>query len=147
MTKHLSFTEQNSSDVSKASGAFGRRALCLFAPFGFGPMQRLMEGSGAFSYLCPTDDIVCPEQSHLIVNVGFLATTLSVVTPVIGHAIDHYGAAVVSYGMSLAGKLGSALLVVAPATHTSWLYWVSFALLGLATFTGSLLSVQVGLYF
>jgi len=158
MAKHLSFNKENSYDVSKANGAFGRRALCVLtslytfcfvgAPFGFGPMQRLMEGSGAYSYLCPVEnDDVCPEQSHLIVNVGFLATTLSVVTPVIGHAIDHYGAAVVSYGMSLAAIVGSALLVVAPATHTSWLYWVCFTLLGLATFTGSLLSVQVGLYF
>ena len=135
---------------------FARSALCVYASlytfafvgalFGWGPMQRMLEGSSAFAYKCPTTG-VCTSQSQTIVNLGFLASTFSIVTPLIGHAIDHFGAAAVSYGMSLSGMLGSGLIVVAASSQINWLYWVCFALLALTTFSGSLLSVQVGLYF
>lgn len=111
-------------------------------------MQRMLEQAGAFSYMCsPSTDDGCPSQAQAIVTIGFLATTFSIVTPLVGQAVDSYGAPTVSYGMSAAGILGSLLLVVAAATDTSWLYWLSFALLALTTFTGSLLSVQVGIFF
>jgi hypothetical protein len=140
-------------------GSFSRIALCVCASlytfvfigalFGFGPMQRMLEDSGAFSYLCHQEgqEEACPAQSQTIVNLGLMGTTLSIATPFVGAGIDQYGAAAVSYGMSACGMLGSALMVVAAFTNTSWLYWIVFCLLGLTTFSGSLLSVQVGLFF
>lgn len=150
--------QQDSVSKEKDGSALARYALCLFsslytfafvgALFGWGPMQRMLEGSGAFSYMCPSSSTVaCSVQSQTIVNIGFMAVTFSIVTPLIGHAIDHYGAATVAYGMSTCGIVGSGLIVVAAATQTSWLYWICFALLALTTFSGSLLSVQVGLFF
>lgn len=144
----------------KNKSAFGRYALVVFATFytfafvgalfGFGPMEVMLVDSGAFSYLCG-DDVnangECSAQSQTIVNVGFLASCCSVFTPFIGFAIDTFGAPTVSYLMAAMALSGTGFMVVAAATETSWMYYPSFALLGLATFTGSLMSVQVGLYF
>ena len=142
-------------------GSFHRYALLTLAslytfffvgaPFGWGPMQRLLESAGAFSNLCGDVNNNCPAQSQTLINMGFMTSTLSVVTPLLGTAIDRYGAPTVSYMMCGSGLLGSLLLVVVPTLHltsrASWIYWIAFGLLGLETFTGSLLSVQVGLRF
>lgn len=123
------------------------------APFGWGPMQRMLESAGAFLYQCAgdaadtLDDGGCSAQGQTLINIGFMASTLSVVTPLMGSAIDHYGAPTVSYFMCLCGLFGSGLVVIAAVMGTSWIYWIAFGLLGLETFTGSLLSVQVGLFF
>jgi hypothetical protein len=165
---HQSSSSSEPSLVASFNPKFGRQSLAVLASlytfsfvgalYGWGPMQRLLEGSGAFADACSSstpsananthnDNTVCPEQAQILVNMGFFATTLSIITPLIGSAIDLLGAPVVSYGMSCAAMLGSGLLVVAAITQISFLYWICFALLGLTTFTGSLLSVQVGLYF
>jgi MFS family permease len=159
----LSFNEQKSSSSTDdhKDTKFSRHALSVFASlytfvfvgalFGWGPMQRLLESSGAFSYMCSStaadDGEPCTQQSQTIINIGFMAICLSIVTPIIGSAIDDYGAPTVSFFMGFCGLSGSGLLVVAAAFQIDWLYWVCFALLGLTTFTGSLLSVQVGLFF
>lgn len=160
MASHLSFNGDDSS-ARKDDGNFGRIGLLTFsslytfffvgAIMGWGPMQRMMEDGGAFAYKCSENDVdedgTCTAQSQTIVNIGFIATTLSVLTPLIGFAVDHYGAPAVSYGLSCSAIIGSGLLVVAAAIDTSWLYWPSFVLLALTTYGGSLLSVQVGIYF
>ena len=177
----VSDDEKDTTTTSSSSTTLfsSRHALAVFAslytfvfvgaPFGWGPMQRLLESSGAFSYLCddspPTEEgsgsssdgdgdddeasYSCPQQSQTIINIGFMAICLSIVTPIIGHAIDDFGAPAVSYFMGICGLMGSGLLVLAAAAlhHMDWLYLVCFALLGLTTFAGSLLSVQVGLFF
>jgi hypothetical protein len=144
----------------KSNSAFGRNGLVVFATFytfffvgalfGFGPMEVMIADSGAFLYLCG-DDVdaagECPAQRQTIVNIGFLATTCSVLTPFIGFGIDHYGAPTVAYGMTLMALLGSGFMVAAAATDTNWMFYPCFFFLGLATFTGSLMSVQVGLFF
>ena len=152
---------------SSSSGEANRYGLLLFATlytfffvgalFGWGPMQRLLEGSGAFHSKCtstaPTDesnqdDLTCPAQSTTIINVNFIAICTNTLTPLIGQAIDHYRApTVATWFMAPCAVTGSALLVVAATYHLDALYYAAFMLLGLATFTGSLLSVQVGLYF
>jgi hypothetical protein len=145
----------------KGNSAFGRYGLVVFATFytftfvgalfGFGPMEVMLVGSGAFAYLCGDNSVQtvdgCSSQSQTIVNIGFLATCCSVLTPFIGFAIDTFGAPMVSYGMAAMALSGTGLMVEAAATESDWMYYPSFALLGLTTFTGSLMSVQVGLYF
>lgn len=113
-------------------------------------MQRMLEASGAFASVCPagTTKFPCPQQSTTIINVQFIATTTNTLTPFIGQAIDVYGApAVATYFMSPCAVVGAGVLVVASYLAVDKLYYVGFCLLGLATFSGSLLSVQVGLYF
>ena len=110
----------------------------------------MLEASGAFASTCPADttEFPCPQQSTTIINVQFIATTTNTLTPFIGQAIDMYGAAsVATYFMSPCAILGTGMLVVASYLEIDNLYYVGFCLLGLATFSGSLLSVQVGLYF
>jgi hypothetical protein len=110
----------------------------------------MLEASGAFASACPadTEDFPCPKQSTTIINVQFIATTTNTLTPFIGQAIDMYGApAVATYFMSPCAILGSGMLVLASYLSIDNLYYVGFCLLGLGTFSGSLLSVQVGLYF
>lgn len=145
---------------SKGNTAFGRYGLVVFATlytftfvgalFGFGPMEVMMVGSGAFSYLCGDgvdSEGGCPAQAQTIVNIGFIAACCSVFTPLIGFAIDTFGAPKVSYGMAAMALSGTGFMVSAAVTETNWMYYPSFALLGLTTFTGSLMSVQVGLFF
>ena len=62
------------------------------APFGWGPMQRLLESAGAFAYLCDADADAdsCAGQSQTLINIGFMTSTLSVVTPLLGTAIDRF---------------------------------------------------------
>ena len=124
------------------------------ALFGWGPMQRLMEDAGAFHDKCSDDDNFrdgspCNAQSTTIINVNFIAICTNTLTPLIGQAIDHYGAPkVATFFMAPCALLGTGLLVLAAGLQgVDWLYYVAFCLLGLATFSGSLLSVQVGLYF
>jgi hypothetical protein len=113
-------------------------------------MQRMLEASGAFDYLCPTDSKVpCPTMSTTIVQINFVATTTNTLTPFMGQAIDSYGAPkVATYFMSPIAILG-AWIVYLTSTHaiSESYYFLGFSCLGLATFCGSLLSVQVGLYF
>lgn len=153
-----------SSSSQSTAAANARIGLCLFATlytfffvgalFGWGPMQRMLEGYNAFSWKCSPDDIEtlpCPKQSTTIIQINFVATTTNTMTPFMGQAIDVYGApAVATYFMSPCAILGSALVYYTATQNsqaTDNLYFLGFCLLGLATFCGSLLSVQVGLYF
>jgi hypothetical protein len=118
-------------------------------------MQRLMEAAGAFHSKCDnseteTEDTssVCDAQATTIINVNFIAICTNTLTPFIGQAIDHYGAPkVATVFMAPCALLGSGLLVLAAGLQIDFLYYLAFCSLGLATFSGSLLSVQVGLYF
>ncbi|KAG7363740.1 hypothetical protein IV203_027101 [Nitzschia inconspicua] len=156
--------ESQSSSSSSTSAASNRKriGLCVFATlytflfvgalFGWGPMQRMLESSGAFGQTClPEEPKPCPKQSTTIIQINFVAITTNTLTPFMGQAIDIWGApAVATYFMSPCAVLGSA--IVAYTAHANspssdhW-YFVGFSFLGLATFCGSLLSVQVGLYF
>jgi hypothetical protein len=156
-----------SSSPSKSANGHGPRiGLCIFATlytfffvgalFGWGPMQRMLESSGAFAYLCTEKEgessTLCPKQSTTIIQINFVATTTNTLTPFIGQAIDIWGAPVVAtYFMSPCALLGSGVVAYTAfqsrGAETDTLYFVGFILLGLATFSGSLLSVQVGLYF
>lgn len=160
--------------TTTSKGASSRYGLLFFATlytfffvgalFGWGPMQRLLEGSGAFHSKCNDNDVdvdvdvdttststtttTCPAQSTTIININFIAVCTNTMTPLIGQAIDHYRApTVATYFMAPCALIGSGLMVVAAFLQFDALYYVAFCLLGLATFTGSLLSVQVGLYF
>lgn len=90
---------------------------------------------------------MCVSQSTTIININFIAVTTNTVTPFIGQAIDALGAPFVAYCMSIVAWMGTLLLTLAAQYEMDGVYYVAFCLLGLATFTGSLLSVQVGLYF
>jgi hypothetical protein len=154
------------SSNANHSGQGARIGLCIFATlytvlfvgalFGWGPMQRMLEGSGAFDYLCTENQdeypTHCPKKSTTIIQINFVATTTNTLTPFIGQAIDIWGApAIATYFMSPCAILGSGVVAYTAfsshGTETDTLYFVGFILLGLATFSGSLLSVQVGLYF
>jgi hypothetical protein len=123
-------------------------------------MQRMLESSGAFHQECDNADAdvddpssrPCPKQSTTIIQINFVATTTNTMTPFMGQAIDIWGGpAVATYFMSPCAILGSAIVYYAAkmqnASSMDYLYFVGFSLLGLATFCGSLLNVQVGLYF
>jgi hypothetical protein len=146
-----------------------RTGLLLFATlytffyvgalFGWGPMQRMLEGSGAFDQQCPADTTTtmypCQLESTVIVGINFVATTTNTMTPFMGQAIDVYGGPKVAmYFMSPCAIIGAFIVMMTAYAHTyeynkmlDALYFLGFSFLGLATFCGSLLNVQVGLYF
>ena len=48
--------------------------LFVGAIFGWGPMEVMMEESGAFAWQCaPNEPSPCPKQSETIINIGMLA--------------------------------------------------------------------------
>jgi hypothetical protein len=164
-----SSTTSSPSSLKSSNGHGARIGLCIFATlytfffvgalFGWGPMQRMLESAGAFDYQCTDDNQDqdeyfkhCAKQSNTIIQINFVATATNTLTPFMGQAIDRWGApAVATYFMSPCAILGSGVVAYTAFRSynagTDLLYFVGFSLLGLATFSGSLLNVQVGLYF
>lgn len=81
-------------------------AVYVGAFFGWGPMQLLLERSGAFSWKCDTVQ-VCPAQTTALLNVQLVAQTTQLLSPLLGLFVDHYGARAAAYCM--AGTLWLAL--------------------------------------
>lgn len=125
--------------------------LFVGAIFGWGPMEVMLEEAGAFASQCaPDEPLPCAKQTETIINIGMVAICTNVATPFAGFAIDKFtGPNVATYYMSPMAIGGSALVSYAAFNigKYDYLFWVGFSMLGLATFCGSLLSVQVGLYF
>jgi len=125
--------------------------LFVGAIFGWGPMEVMLEDAGAFASQCaPDEPLPCPKQSETIINIGMLAICTNCLTPFAGFAIDKFsGPNVATYYMSPMAIGGAGIVSFAAFNVGSYdyLFWIGFSMLGLATFCGSLLSVQVGLYF
>ena len=131
---------QKTGDVDRY-GLFFCAVLYTFffvgALFGWGPMQRLLEASGAFAQQCDDEaSLPCHAQSTTIININFMAICTNTLTPLLGQAIDVYGApAVATWFMSPCALVGTGLLVVAAGGAGDGFYYLAFGLLGLATFS------------
>lgn len=133
--------------------------------YGWGPMQLMLEDSGAFSSHCSNNDSTsnteeqlqlspCPEQTSMLLNVQFTAMLISMIfTPLMGAAIDKYGAAPLITVAFTIGGLGLILLIISTSFHTNnsnnidGLLFPSFICFGFMSCLTGLYTVQTGLLY
>jgi MFS family permease len=130
-------------------------------------MQLMLEDSGAFSNHCSSnnDDNTsnnattesqlspCPEQTSMLLNVQFTAMLISMIfTPLMGAAIDKYGAAPLITVAFTIGGVGLTLLIIT-SFHTNnennidGLLFPSFICFGFMSCLTGLYTVQTGLLY
>lgn len=129
-------------------------------------MQLMLEDSGAFSNHCSNNDdntsnnatkestSQCPEQTSMLLNVQFTAMLISMIfTPLMGAAIDKYGAAPLITVAFTTGGLGLTLLIISTSFHTNnnsnidGLLFPSFICFGFMSCLTGLYTVQTGLLY
>lgn len=110
-----------------------------------------LEANGSYSKECTEqerqDGVICEEQRIKLVNMALLIPSMQLLSPFFGKFIDTFGPRATAYSQEALGVLGIALLLVAVKTLTDPLLYVGFAAMSVSTWLGSLLCVQVGLYF
>lgn len=104
-----------------------------------------------------SSNTTCPDQTAALLNVNLIASTTQIASPLLGHFLDQRGPRAGAGLLTIALWLGLILLTVASTRNTTnstasslaldRLLYVGFALLALVTWTGGLMTVQVGLYF
>ena len=128
----------------------------------------MLEDSGAFSNHCSNNDdntshakepqlsmSPCPEQTSMLLNVQFTAMLISMIfTPLMGAAIDKYGAAPLITVAFTIGGLGLTLLIISTSFHNTnnnsnidGLLFPSFICFGFMSCLTGLYTVQTGLLY
>ena len=122
------------------------------AIFGWGPMQLMLEDDGAFANKCSTttdedddEEYPCDQQTILLTQVFFVATLMSLFSPLLGYLSDRIGALFLMQLLTVFTLLGIAIAMVGSATETYQLLYVGFSFLGLAFFSSCVMTVKTGL--
>ncbi|CAB9505732.1 expressed unknown protein [Seminavis robusta] len=134
--------------------------------FGFGPMQLMLEESGAFHSLCPAgndtgtssnnstyedqapaEQEVCPEQTARLLTIPFVGQTMILVSPLLGIVVDRWGPVALMSFLGLCGCAGVAFLVAAVAIPHDYLLFVAFVGIGLMSTATSIMTVKTGMVF
>ncbi|KAL7471571.1 hypothetical protein ACHAXS_011859 [Conticribra weissflogii] len=131
----------------------GSTCLYIFfytgAFYGWGPMQLMLEDSGHFSSRCNEDeqDLPCPKQSSILLNVQFVACLMMILSPLMGAAIDNFGTSAVMNITFLVGALGLVFLTIATSLGIDWMLFPTFLLIGFMSVVTGLFTVQTGLLY
>lgn len=111
-----------------------------------------LEENGSYSQECTAEEqatgVVCQDQRAKFIQIALLIPALQVLSPLFGYILDLTGPVKTAYAQGLAVILGLALILV--GTTNTWadpLLFVGFAFVGVNTWLGSLLIIQLGLYF
>ena len=119
------------------------------AIFGWGPMQLMLEDDGAFENKCSTTnedgEYPCDQQTILLTQVFFVATLMSLFSPLLGYLSDRIGALFLMQLLTVFTLLGIAIVMIGSATETYQLLYVGFSFLGLAFFSSCVMTVKTGL--
>jgi hypothetical protein len=117
------------------------------ALFGWGPMQLMLEDDGAFGAKCSTNEkeYPCGQQTILLSQVFFVATLMSLFSPLLGYLSDSIGALFLMQLLTLFTLLGIAIVMIGSATETYQLLFVGFSFIGLAFYSSSVMTVKTGL--
>jgi hypothetical protein len=129
-------------------------STCLYMTFytgafyGYGPFQLMLEETGAFSSRCtPGEQLPCPSQTAMLLNVQFISMLAMIFTPFMGAGIDKYGPALMFDVAFVIGGLGLVLLILSTSLHIDPLLFPSFICLGFMSCLTGLYTVQTGLLF
>lgn len=79
--------------------------------------------------------------------MALLIPSMQLLSPFLGRFVDAFGPKITAYCQESLGVLGISILIVAVKTLADPLLYVGFAAMSLSTWLGSLLIVQIGLYF
>ena len=142
-------------DISRTclfiSGAF---STFIFAGafYGWGPLQLMLEKAGSFRSKCDVEhtdnnDGTCSAQISELLLVRFTSQLTIVASPLLGYLSDQKGDYVLSMLMTVLLWIGLSLLVVSVHFGIDFLLYISLPLIGLASWSGGILTVQTGLMF
>jgi MFS family permease len=116
--------------------------------YGYGPFQLMLEETGAFSSRCtPGEQLPCPSQTAMLLNVQFISMLTMIFTPFMGAGIDKYGPALMFDVAFVIGGLGLVLLILSTSLHIDPLLFPSFICLGFMSCLTGLYTVQTGQLF
>jgi hypothetical protein len=117
------------------------------ALFGWGPMQLMLEDDGAFGAKCSTneEEYPCGQQTILLSQVFFVATLMSLFSPLLGYLSDSIGALFLMQLLTLFTLLGIAIVMIGSATDTYQLLFIGFSFIGLAFYSSCVMTVKTGL--
>mmetsp|Transcript_24579 Transcript_24579/g.49646 ORF Transcript_24579/g.49646 Transcript_24579/m.49646 type:complete len:552 (+) Transcript_24579:75-1730(+) len=131
----------------------GTTCLYIFfytgAFYGWGPMQLMLEDSGHFSSQCAggEEDLPCPKQSSILLNVQFVACLMMILSPLMGAAIDKFGTSTVMNITFFVGALGLVFLTISTSLRIDWMLFPTFLLIGFMSVVTGLFTVQTGLLY
>ena len=91
--------------------------------------------------------VVCSEQTSSLLTVGLVMVTTQLLSPVLGYLLDRVGPKRFSFAMACLGMIGMAIGCIAIGLLVDLLLFVTFPLLSITSWMGSLLIVQLGFYF
>ena len=110
-----------------------------------------MEHNGSYSKECTIEerqnDIICDDQTAKLVKIGILITVTQLASPVLGWIVDQVGAKRSAYIQAFCCFVGLGIAIIGTSTMTDVLLYVGFGLVSISTWFGSLLIIQLGLYF
>lgn len=116
--------------------------------FGWGPMQLMLEDSGAFASRCsPDEELPCPSQTSMLLNVQFVAQLTLISSPLLGAGVDKFGPTAMINLLFCMGVIGLALLTTATSLSIDYMLFPSFISLGFMANCCGLMTVQTGLVF
>ena len=121
------------------------------ATLGWGPMQLLLEDNGAFASQCTEEEqkleVVCPEQTSMLMSIGLMVPAVRIFSPVLGVLVDHVGAPEFAYCQAAFAVVGLSFVKLATSFDIDIFLFIGFFLAAVHAWMGSLLVVQLGLYF
>eukprot|EP00977_Amphora_coffeiformis_P001696 scaffold336_cov196-Amphora_coffeaeformis.AAC.1 len=124
------------------------------ATLGWGPMQLLLEENGNYASECTAEErqvgLICEDQTARLLTIGLVIGATKLVTPLLGYLMDRGGPQTSAWTMAACGSTGMVLVALAMGNEARKLdafLYAGFPLLGIATWIGSLLIVQLGFYF
>jgi hypothetical protein len=115
------------------------------ALFGWGPMQLMLEGDGAFAIKCDNDEeLPCDAQTLSLLNVQLIAILMPLNAPILGYLSDCYGALRLLEILATTGYLGIALIMLASSTNVDQLYYPAYSLIGIMFVSSSTIIAKTG---
>ncbi|KAL3774912.1 hypothetical protein ACHAW5_009131 [Stephanodiscus triporus] len=118
------------------------------ASIGWGPMQLLLEGDGAFEDQCTKyEPRPCPAQTTKLLNVNFYAQLTLILSPVFGIFMDLYGPLCMTTLSTVFLIAGFGGVILAVARDIDVLLYISFFFVSMMTMTTYQSIIQVGMLF
>jgi len=136
---------------------FSLMYIPLFAGafYGFGPMQIMLEETGAFASVCDnsvdnttvTKEGVCADQTARLLTVSFIGQLMILSSPVLGVMVDRFGPVALASLLGFCGSFGAAMLLAAVIIPKDNLLFLAFISMGLMATASSIMTVKTGMVF
>eukprot|EP00980_Cylindrotheca_fusiformis_P030393 scaffold24749_cov132-Cylindrotheca_fusiformis.AAC.1 len=108
----------------------------------------MLQQDEAFQWKCDNHDDIneatCPDQTSSILNVHFVATTMQVLSPFVGHLCDSKGPFAGMIYTTVTGIIGICLFIMSRALPVDQLLYPAFCFLGMCANACSIMALNTG---